>query len=116
MAEQRALGSVLSKVCGPFNKTVPPFVELIPKTQYPLYSRPASPGFLGLAHESAHPSGDAMTDMTLQGISLARLADRRRLLGTLDRSRRTADASGILQQLAGITSLAFASLTSSKRV
>jgi len=116
MAEQPSLGSVLSKVCGPVERTVPPFVEMIPKTQHPPYSNPGNPGFLGLAHSSVRPSGEAMTDMTLQGISLSRLADRRRLLASVDRYRRVVDASGLMEQVDGMDARAFDILTSAKLV
>jgi hypothetical protein len=111
-----SLGSVLSKVYGPADRTVPPFVELTPKTQHAPYSNPGHPGFLGLAHGSARPSGEMMADMTLKGISLSRLSDRRRLLETVDRYRRVMDASGTLEQLDGVSARAFDLLMSDRFV
>jgi uncharacterized protein DUF1501 len=111
-----SLGSVLSKVYGSADRTIPPFVELIPKTAHAPYSNPGHPGFLGLAHSSVRPASETMQDMTLKGISLSRLSDRRRLLASLDRYRRVADASGLLEQLDGVNERAFDLLTSDRLV
>lgn len=111
-----SLGSVLSKVYGPADPAIPPFVELIPKTQHPPYSNPGHPGFLGLAHSSVRPSSEAMADMTLHGISLSRLDNRRRLLASVDHYRRVVDGSGMLDQLDGVSQRAFDILTSEKLV
>jgi uncharacterized protein (DUF1501 family) len=114
--ERPSVGAVLSKVYGPVDPAIPPFVELIPKTQHAPYSNPGHPGFLGLAHGSVRPASEAMADMTLNGVTLARLADRRRLLESVDRYRRAAEAGGTLQQLDGVTQRAFDLLTSEKFV
>ena len=111
-----SLGSVLSKVYGPTDKTMPPFVELIPKTQHAPYSNPGSPGFLGLAHSSVRPASQTMADMTLQGVSLSRLANRQRLLASVDGYRRVVDGSGMLEQLDGVHQRAFDLLTSDRLV
>jgi hypothetical protein len=111
-----SLGAVLSKVYGPVERTIPPFVELIPKTQHSPYSNPGDPGFLGLAYSSVRPSSQVMEDMTLKGISLARLAHRQQLLASVDRYRRVLDASGRLEQLDGVTQRAFDILTSERFV
>lgn len=114
--EQPSMGSVLSKVYGPTEKAVPPFVELIPKTQHMPYSNPGHPGYLGLAHSSVRPSSAAMDDMTLKGISLSRLDNRRRLLQSVDNHRRSMDSGGMLSQLDGVTQRAFDILMSDKLV
>jgi len=54
-----------------------------------------------------------MADMTLKGISVERLADRRRLLASLDRFRRSVDR---LQGMDALSARAFDILTSSKLV
>lgn len=102
-----SLGSVVSKVQGSADRTIPPFVELTPKTQHAPYSNPGHPGFLGLAHSSVRPSGEMMQDMELKGVSLSRLSDRRRLLEAVDRHRKVMDASGTLEQLDGVSERAF---------
>jgi hypothetical protein len=58
----------------------------------------SAPGSLGLAYAPFDPGngGPALSNMTLN-ISTERLDDRRRLLGSLDRIRRDADASGEME-------------------
>ena len=87
------LGSVLSKLQGPIEKTMPPFVGLAPKMGHMEWADPGEPGFLGLAHSPVRADGPMMQDMVLNGITLSRLSDRRRLLASLDRFRRSVDAS-----------------------
>jgi uncharacterized protein (DUF1501 family) len=52
--------------------------------------------------------------MTLQGITYDRLDDRKRLLTSIDRFRRTADASGAMEGMDAFTQQAMGILTSSK--
>lgn len=111
-----SLGSVVSKLRGPVDRTMPPFVELIPKTAHMPYSNPGSPGFLGLSYSSVRPSSNAMADMTLKDISLSRLSNRRRLLSSLDHYRQVMDASGRLEQLDGMNQRAFDLLMSDRLV
>ena len=111
-----AMGSVLSKLHGPVERTVPPFVELIPKTSHAPYSNPGHPGFLGMSHGSVRPNAEGMEDMVLRGVSLSRLDNRRRLLTSVDRYRRLVDGSGKLQQLDGVSQRAFDILTSDRLV
>ncbi len=84
------IGSVLSKLHGPVDPSVPPAIDLSMKMEHQPYNLPG-PGFLGMAHTPFKPSGDAMNDMVLQGVSLDRLTDRGSLLASLDRFRRQAD-------------------------
>jgi len=111
-----SMGSVLSKLQGSLDKTIPPFVELSPKTAHAPYSNPGHPGFLGLAHSSVRPASEAMADMTLKDVSLSRLGNRRRLLTSVDRYRRVVDGSGLMEQLDGVSQRAFNLLTSDKLV
>jgi hypothetical protein len=108
------LGSVLSKLQGPVEKTVPPFIGLAPKMGHMPWADPGDPGFLSLAHSPLKPDGELMADMVLKGITLDRLSDRRRLLASLDRFRRAVDA-----EVPGMDTLnqrAFDLLTSTKLV
>lgn len=111
-----SLGAVLSKVNGPVHPTVPPFVELIPKTQHAPYSNPGHPGFLGLNHGSVRPTSQGMGDLVLSGISLNRLSDRKKLLSTMERYRRAGEGVAMLQQLDGVTERAFDILMSDRLV
>ena len=111
-----SLGSLLSKVQGPVDRAVPPFVGLTTKTRHAPYSNPGLPGFLGQAHAPIQPDGEAMANMRLNGITLDRLSDRKALLSSVDRFRRSADASGIIEGMDAFTQRAFDVLTSSKLV
>ncbi|MBI1312971.1 DUF1501 domain-containing protein [bacterium] len=111
-----AVGPVVSKVLGPTNQAVPPFIGLAPDTGHPPYGSPGLPGFLGVAHAAFRPSGPAQKDMVLNGITSDRLNDRQALLRSVDRIRRDVDASGTLAGLDSITQQAFDILTSSRLV
>lgn len=109
-----ALGSVLSKIQGPVNKHVPPFVGLSPKMGHVPWSDAGMPGFLGVAHAPFKPDGAGKADMVLNGVTLDRLADRKNLLVNFDRFRRDVDASGMMEGLDSFNEQAFGLLTSSK--
>ncbi len=108
------IGSVLSKLHGPVDRSVPPAIDLSMHMEHLPYNLPGS-GFLGEAHAPFKPSSDAMKNMVLEGVTLDRLADRASLLTQLDRYRRAADR----QAPAGLdqhTEQAIGILTSSKLV
>jgi hypothetical protein len=109
-----SLGSVLSKLQGPINRSIPPFVGLSPKMGEMRWARSGDPGFLGLAHAPFKPSGAGKDDMVLNGVTLDRLADRRALLASFDHLRRDIDGSGMLDGLDAFNEQAFGMLTSSK--
>jgi uncharacterized protein (DUF1501 family) len=103
---------VVSKVLGPKNEAVPPFIGLAPDAGHPPYGSPGLPGFLGVAHSAFRPSGPAQDDMKLQGIDATRLNERRNLLASVDGLRRDIDASGTLNGMDTLTRQAFDILTS----
>lgn len=107
------LGSVVSKVQGAANPATPPFVSLCYTCTHGPYNE-SGPGFLGVSHSPLRPLGDTRQDMVLNGITTDRLADRRRLLGSLDRLRRDVDASGMMEGLDAFTEQAMGVLTSSR--
>jgi hypothetical protein len=109
-----SVGSTVSKLMGPKNEAIPPFVGLAPKTGHPPYGSPGHPGFLGAAHTAFRPNGEGQSDLILSGISADRLGDRRRLLSGMDRIRREVDASGKLNGQDAFTRQALGVLTSSK--
>ncbi|MEI8378617.1 MAG: DUF1501 domain-containing protein [Planctomycetota bacterium] len=111
-----SIGSTISKVQGPVNKSVPPFFGLAPNAGHPPYGSPGHPGFLGVAHAAFRPSGPARDDMTLNGIDVGRLSDRRRLLTSFDGFRRDADASGMMEGCDSLNRQALEILTSSRLV
>ena len=108
-----AFGSTVSKLLGPTDPSVPPFIGLEPKMQHRPYND-AGPGFLGAGQRSFRPEGNGKDDMVLNGVSLDRLADRRALLAGFDRFRRDVDASGLMEGLDAFNQQAFGVLTSSK--
>lgn len=108
-----SIGSVISKVCGPTDPSVPPFVGLEPRMQHKPYNA-STPGFLGVAHRSFRPEGESKNDMILNGVTLDRLSDRRALLGAFDKFRRDVDASGAMDGMDAFNQQAFDMLTSSK--
>lgn len=109
-----ALGSVLSKLRGPVNPYVPPFVGLAPPMGHMEWARTGDPGFLGVSHAPFKPNSGGSEDMTLNGITLERLQDRKALLASFDRFRRETDATGLMDGLDTFNQQAFGVLTSSQ--
>ena len=109
------LGSVLSKLYGPVEKSMPPFVGLAPKMGHVPWSDNGQAGFLGVGHAPFQPNkGGGKDDMTLNGVTLDRLADRKLLLASFDKFRRDLDASGMMEGIDVFNEQAFGILTSSK--
>jgi hypothetical protein len=109
-----SVGATLSKLYGARDTAVPPFIGLSPTTGHPPYGSPGHPGFLGAPHAAFRPNGQGKGDLTLNGIDVNRLGDRRQLLGSLDNLRRDVDASGSLEGYDAFTQQALGVLTSSK--
>ena len=110
-----ALGSIVSKIQGAIDPAVPSFVGLAPKMGHMEWARSGAPGFLGVAHAPFEPNkGGGAEDMSLNGVTLDRLADRRALLASFDQFRRDVDASGVMSGLDSFNQQAFGVLTSSK--
>jgi hypothetical protein len=110
-----SMGSILSKLEGAVDPSVPPFVGLAPKMGHMEWARTGDPGFLGVTYAPFEPNkGGAAEDMTLNGVTLDRLADRRSLLAGFDHFRRDVDASGVMDGLDAFNQQAFGVLTSSK--
>jgi hypothetical protein len=106
-------GSTISKVQGVAVKSAPPFVSLCYPCTHGPYNEPG-PGFLGNAQSPFRPMGPTKSDMVLNGITPARLADRHSLLKSVDRFRRDADATGMMNGMDVFTEQAMGVLTSSK--
>ncbi len=107
------LGAVVSRVQGSARPGVPQFVTLAPKMQHRPYNN-GTPGFLGAAHAPFTPEAEGKDDLSLQGISLDRLGDRKSLLRGLDTFRRTVDNSGMMDGFDAAAQQAFGILTSSQ--
>jgi Protein of unknown function (DUF1501) len=114
MGGRPCLGSAVSKVRGPVDAAVPPFVGLAAKTAHMPWSDSGTPGFLGLPHAAFKPDGQGMSDLTLKGVALDQLGDRRKLLSSFDTLKRDVDAAGQLKGLDALQQRALDVLTSSK--
>ncbi len=110
-----AMGSSLSKLFGPVDPSVPPYVDLSQKMAHDPWNI-KGPGFLGMAHAPFRADGESMKNMRVSPDGTARLDRRAPLLGELDRFRRVADdrlESGIYDTF---TEQALGVLSSSKLV
>jgi len=109
------LGSVVSRLQGAVEPSVPPFVSLCYTCTHGPYNEPG-PGYLGVAESPFRPMGPTRDDMVLNGITPERLGDRKALLTSIDRFRREADATGAMHGMDVFTEQAMGVLTSSKLV
>ena len=108
-----ALGSVLHKLDGPVDKSVPVGVGMATQG---VWRNPGTPGFLGPTYAPFVPTGESLADMKLNDITTERLGDRKQLLASVDQLRRDVDASGQLEGIDSYAQQAFGVLTSSKLV
>jgi hypothetical protein len=111
-----SLGSVVSRLQGPTDPSVPPFVGLAEPTKEIRWSDAGKPGFLGPAYAAFKPDSEGRQNMSLGGLSLDQLQDRRQLLSSLDRLKGDVAASQQMQALDRFTEGAFDVLTSSRLV
>ncbi len=110
------IGSAVSKLKGPVDPAVPPFVGLAERSSHVPWSDCGGAGFLGAAHTPFKPDGPGIENMKLNGISLERLQDRKRLLTSLDTLRRDIDTTGVMEGMDAFSQRALDVLTSSKLV
>jgi hypothetical protein len=108
------IGSAAARLQGPTDPAVPPFVGLADATGHGPWSDPGQAGFLGAAYSAFKPDGPGLENMKLQGITLERLQDRRRLLTSLDTLRREIDTTGAMAGMDAFGQRALDVLTSSK--
>ena len=109
-----SFGSTVAKVQGPVVTAVPPFVGLSPKMKTSTWANNGRPGFLGQAFAPVQPNADGMASMTLKGMTVDELGDRKSLMRTFDKLRRESDANGSLEGADEYTRQALGILTSSK--
>jgi hypothetical protein len=109
-----SLGSALTRLQGPVDPSVPPFVGLAQRTKHVPWSDGGKPGFLGPAYNPFKPEGPGMADLTLHGISREQLANRKLLLASFDSLRRELDANGIMEGADASIQRALGVLTSSR--
>jgi hypothetical protein len=109
------IGSTISHLQGPVTPSVPPAIGLSPKTSHGPWGYNGKAGFLGPAHAPITPEGGQIQqDMVLKDISLDRLRDRRALLNSFDRFRRSAERTGSMEGLDAFNRQAMGILTSTK--
>ncbi|MFP6676478.1 MAG: DUF1501 domain-containing protein [Pirellulaceae bacterium] len=87
-----AMGSSLSKLFGPVDPAVPPYVDLSHKMAHDPWNI-KGPGFVGMSHAPFRADGDSMRNMTLSDVTSKRLAGRTNLLAGLDRFRRNSQTA-----------------------
>lgn len=109
-----SLGSVVAKLHGSVNESVPPFVGLSPPMGHMQWADNGKPGYLGPAYSPFRPNGQGSEDLVLNGVSIDRLADRKKLLQKFDGFRRDVDQSGLMDGIDTFSQQAFGVLTSSK--
>lgn len=107
-------GSVVSRLLGPTDPVIPPFVDLFPTMQHRPYNS-AGAGYLGARYNQVKVDGEDMASMKLRYISNDQFGDRRRLLDRLDAARRELEANSVREFDEQYTR-AFDVLTSSKIV
>jgi hypothetical protein len=108
------IGSVLAKMLGPVDPSVPPFVGLAEKTQHAPWSDPGQYGFLGSTFAAFKPSGPDMLNMKLNAVNQTQLGDRKKLLESFDGLRRELDVQGNIAGADAATERAMNVLLSSK--
>lgn len=109
-----SMGSILSKLQGPVDPSVPPFVGLAAKTQHMPWSDAGHPGFLGTTHACFKPEGPDMANMKLSGINATEMGDRKRLLASFNNLKREVDSNREYAGADASTQRALDVLTSSK--
>ena len=100
-----SIGSVVSRVQGVSHGSIPTFVDL---------ANVSKPGFLGPAYRAFRPDDEGRSNLTLNGITLDRLGDRKQLLSGLDRIRRESDGKGMMAAMDSFTERAVGVVTSGK--
>ena len=114
MGGRPSVGATLSKVLGPADPSVPPFVGLAAPTQHRPWADSGQTGYVGPAHAPFKPDGPGMADLRLNGISVDQLGERRRLIQSFDSMRREIDMNGAMLAIDAAQQRALGVLTSSR--
>lgn len=109
-----SIGAVTSRLQGPVDRGIPPFVALAKPTQHRPWSEHGGPGFLGTSFGPFVPDGPGMANLTLNGVTTDQLSDRKTLLHSLDGLRREIDSSGMMTGMDAFNERALGVLTSNK--
>lgn len=108
-------GSVVSKVQGPTDPVIPPFVDLFPTMQHRPYNSTGA-GYLGSAYHQVRADGEDVANMSLRYVEQPQFQSRQQLLRSIDSLRRTLDQPAVLDDMDENYRRAFEVLTSSKLV
>jgi hypothetical protein len=111
-----SIGSVLAKLQGSVDPSVPPFIGMAEKTQHMPWSDPGQYGFLGSTFAAFKPSGPDLANMVMNGANKDQLPARKQLLAAFDDMKRDLDAGGTLKAADAHTLRAMDVLTSSRLV
>ena len=111
------LGSIVSRLQGPLQPDMPPFVGLSPRTGEIRWGNPGDPGYLGLADAPFTPfrtdaKGQGSQAFDSKVLTPDRLSGRRSLLGQLDSLRREFDHDASINGMDSFSQRAFEILTS----
>lgn len=87
-------GSVISRVQGPHDPVVPPFIDLFPTMQHRPYNTPG-PGLLGMTHRPARMDGDDLALLKGGSVPPDRFEGRKHLLSQFDQFRRQVDSTEV---------------------
>lgn len=109
------IGSLLSKVHGPVDLSVPPAIDLSMHMEHLPYNLPG-PGFLGAAHAPFKRTGDGLQNMVPNSVNIERLSYRSQLLASFDQYRRRIDQQLSNGSTDALTERALGILTSSRLV
>lgn len=109
------MGAILSKAQGSVVSGVPAAIDLTHThydARFMMRQPPTQGGFLGAAHDGFQVRAVDPQEIVLNGIELHRLRDRRALLSSLDRFRRSAENDSALSNADIYTQQAFSLMTS----
>ncbi|MCY2968850.1 MAG: DUF1501 domain-containing protein [Planctomycetota bacterium] len=106
-----SVGSALSRLFGPVDRSVPPFVGL---ANAGVWKDPGQPGYVGPAYAPFLPDGPGMANMKLNDVTLERLDDRKQLHASFNTFQKVVDNEGKARALDAFNERAFDVLTSSR--
>jgi hypothetical protein len=112
-----SMGSILSRQFGSLKPGVPPAIDLTPvdpDARFIMRTAPTQPGYLGAAHAGFETKAVDRRNITLNGVSLRRLDDRRTLLASFDQFRRQVERTGVSDGIPEFHRQAIELLTSSR--
>lgn len=112
-----SMGAVLSRALGPRVPGVPPCIDLTPvdaDARFIMRTPPGQPGYLGVAHAGFEAQAVDRRNITLDGVDLTRLTDRRAMLAGFDNYRREIDAHAAVSGVDAYQQQAIELLTSAR--